>query len=129
MTLTCSEVVVACDRESFYHQAMRIGLRTLYVHQAAGALELIGGDVAFSEHVDLAVGGDCMRIGEHIHLDGVGDEFLGDICGDEPLIESSFGEVHPIVIGASVAHHQGPVQVSLDGLGARGEVEHEFVEA
>ena len=108
---------------------MRIVLRTLHIHQTACAFELVGGNVALPEHVQLSVSGHGMRIGEHVHLDGVRHELLGDVRGHQSLVESSFGEVHPVVVGAPVTHDKSPVKIPLDGFRARGEVEHEFVEA
>ena len=70
-----------------------------------------------------------MRIDEHVYPNGVGDELLRDVGGHESLIKSSLREVHPIIVCALVAHDKSPVQIPLYGFGARGEVEHELVEA
>ena len=62
VSFTCSQIVVPPYPEPFYHQSVRIALTPCYVDKAACALELIGGDVALPEHVQLAVGDDRMRV-------------------------------------------------------------------
>ena len=79
VSLAGSEIVVASDHEPFDHQSVRIGLRTLYIHKAAAALELVGGDVAFPEHVKLSVGGHSVRVGEQVHLDRICNKLLRDV--------------------------------------------------
>ena len=69
VSLAGSEIVVASDHESFDHKTVRIGLRTLHIHKTAAALELVGGDVAFPEHVEFSVGSHRVRVGEHVYLD------------------------------------------------------------